>query len=122
MIIDNRYYRIKSIFGYRLRALLAGLLTLLYLKLLYLYRVAKCHRYGRYICVKILEGWGKKCGRPCSSAKLRSCASIFQQLICSSVLKPASYDDRIFSIRSPKVALIFNLGTKHVAIYALFFR
>ena len=26
-------------------------------------RVAKCHRYGRYICVKILEGWGKKCGR-----------------------------------------------------------
>ena len=27
-------------------------------------RVAKCHRYGRYICVKILEGWGKKCERP----------------------------------------------------------
>ena len=27
-------------------------------------RVAKCHRYGRYICVKILEGWGKKCRRP----------------------------------------------------------
>ena len=25
-------------------------------------RVAKCHRYGRYICVKILEGLGKKCG------------------------------------------------------------
>ena len=24
-------------------------------------RVAKCHRYGRYVCVKILEGWGKKC-------------------------------------------------------------
>ena len=24
-------------------------------------RVAKCHRYGRYICVKILEGWGKTC-------------------------------------------------------------
>ena len=22
-------------------------------------RVAKCHRYGRYICVKILESWGK---------------------------------------------------------------
>ena len=21
-------------------------------------RVAKCHRYGRYICVKILESWG----------------------------------------------------------------
>ena len=24
-------------------------------------RVAKCHRYGRNICVKILDGWGKKC-------------------------------------------------------------
>ena len=23
-------------------------------------RVAKCHRYGRYICVKILESWGIK--------------------------------------------------------------
>ena len=23
-------------------------------------RVAKCHRYGRYICVNILEVWGKK--------------------------------------------------------------
>ena len=22
-------------------------------------RVAKCHSYGRYICVKILEIWGK---------------------------------------------------------------
>ena len=29
-------------------------------------RVAKCHRYGRYICVKILEGWGETCRRPCS--------------------------------------------------------
>ena len=27
-------------------------------------RVAKCHRYVKYICVKILEGWGKKCRRP----------------------------------------------------------
>ena len=26
-------------------------------------RVAKCHGYGRYICVKILEDWGKKFGR-----------------------------------------------------------
>ena len=33
-------------------------------------RVAKCHRYGRYICVKILEGWGKKCRRPQSFIKL----------------------------------------------------
>ena len=29
-------------------------------------RVAKCHRYGRYICVEILEGWGKMYGRPYS--------------------------------------------------------
>ena len=28
MIIDNRYYRIKSIFGYRLRALLSTLLEI----------------------------------------------------------------------------------------------
>ena len=27
------------------------------------FRVVKCHRYSRYICVKILEGWGKKCNR-----------------------------------------------------------
>ena len=27
------------------------------------FRVAKCHRYGRYICVKILKSWGKKCVR-----------------------------------------------------------
>ena len=32
-------------------------------------RVAKCHRYGRYICVKILEGWDKKFGRPHSFVK-----------------------------------------------------
>ena len=35
-------------------------------------RVAKCHRYGRYICVKILEGLGKKCRRPCSFVKWSS--------------------------------------------------
>ena len=29
-------------------------------------RVAEYHRYGKYICVKILEGWGEKCGRTCS--------------------------------------------------------
>ena len=29
----------------------------------------KCHRYGRYICVKILEGWGKKCRRQHSFIK-----------------------------------------------------
>ena len=32
-------------------------------------RVAKCHRYGRYICVKILEGWGKKSRRRRSFVK-----------------------------------------------------
>ena len=37
-----------------------------------LHRVAKCHRYGRYICVKILEGWGKKCRRPRSFVKWSS--------------------------------------------------
>ena len=26
-------------------------------------RVAKCHGYDGYICVKKLEGWGKKSGR-----------------------------------------------------------
>ena len=25
----------------------------------FLVRVAKCHRYGRYICVNFLEVWGK---------------------------------------------------------------
>ena len=25
-----------------------------------MHRVAKCHRFGRYICVKVLKGWGKK--------------------------------------------------------------
>ena len=32
-------------------------------------RVAKCHRYGRYICIKILEGWGKKFRRQRSFVK-----------------------------------------------------
>ena len=36
------------------------------------FRVAKCHRYDRYICLKIQEGWGKKCGRPHSFVKWRS--------------------------------------------------
>ena len=31
------------------------------MRLVYLLsRVAKCQRYGRYECVKMLEGWGKK--------------------------------------------------------------
>ena len=29
-------------------------------------RVAKCHRYGRYICVKNLKSWGKMCGKTCT--------------------------------------------------------
>ena len=32
-------------------------------------KVAKCHRYGRYICLEMLEGWGKKCRRPRSFVK-----------------------------------------------------
>ena len=34
--------------------------------------VEKCHRYGRYICVKILENWGKKCGRLCRFVKIKA--------------------------------------------------
>ena len=34
--------------------------------------VAKCHTYGRYICVKILEGLGKKCWRPHRFGRLSS--------------------------------------------------
>ena len=33
-------------------------------------RLAKCHRYGRYICVEKLESWGKKCGKTRSFAQL----------------------------------------------------
>ena len=29
------------------------------------------HRYGRYICVKILEGWGKHFGRPRRFVKMK---------------------------------------------------
>ena len=34
-------------------------------------RVAQCHRYGRYICVKILEGWGKKVWETTEFCKLK---------------------------------------------------
>ena len=48
------------------------------------YRVAKCHRYGRYICVKIFEGWGKKCRRPHSFVKWSSlrvnCTNFYEVL------------------------------------------
>ena len=33
------------------------------------HRVAKCHEYDEYICVKIFTGWGKKSGRRCNLAK-----------------------------------------------------
>ena len=36
-----------------------GLLVFLFLSVCLFVRVAKCHRYGRYICVNILEVWGK---------------------------------------------------------------
>ena len=64
------------------------------------FRVAKYHRYGRYICVKILEGWGKKCGKTCSFAEFSSWLGEIQQLIRSSGLKPAFYDN-ISSMCSP---------------------
>ena len=43
-----------------------------YVQLEGLARVVKCHRYGIYIhiYVKILEGWGKKCLRTHSYARL----------------------------------------------------
>ena len=44
-------------------------------------RVAKCHRYGRYIRVKKLEGWGKKSGRIQCFAKSRIVLSKFEQLL-----------------------------------------
>jgi len=60
-------------------------------------RVAKCHRY---VCLKILEGWGKNLGGTCRFNKLSSCVDKVQQLIWSFVSKPASYNC-IFSICSP---------------------
>ena len=32
-------------------------------------RVAKCHEYDEYICVKIFAGWGKKSVRRCNLVK-----------------------------------------------------
>ena len=44
-------------------------------------RVAKCHGYGEYICVKKWEGWGKKFGRTFSFAKSSIVLGKFEQLI-----------------------------------------
>ena len=55
-----------------------------------IFRVAKCHRYGRYIRVKILESWGKKCGRPHSFVKLSSFG--VNSTNCYEVFKPLLFD------------------------------
>ena len=34
-------------------------------------RVANCHRYGRYICVKVLDNWGKRWGDPFGTNPIR---------------------------------------------------
>ena len=44
-------------------------------------RVAECHGYGGYICVKKLEGWGKKSGRAHSFAKSSIVWGKFEQLL-----------------------------------------
>ena len=44
-------------------------------------RVAKCHGHGGYICVKKLEGRGKKCGRIHSFSKSNIVLGKFEQLI-----------------------------------------
>ena len=45
-----------------------------------MHRVAKCHRFGRYICVKVLKGWGKKWRR------LHSYENTFPPIYCKSEL------------------------------------
>ena len=70
-------------------------------------RVAKRHRYGRYICVKILEGWGKKCRRPQSFVKWSSFDVI------STNIDEALFD-KIFSHSPLEVAIYLNfIWLKH---------
>ena len=45
------------------------------------FRAAKCHGYGGYIRVKILEGWGKKSGRVHNFAKSSIVLGKFEQLM-----------------------------------------
>ena len=70
-------------------------------------RVAKCHRYGRYICVKILEGWGKKCRRPRSFVKWSSFGA--NSTNCNVVL----------SLNQPYL-LAFFTWSSHVSQFHLF--
>ena len=83
-------------------------------------RVAKCHRYGRYICVKILEGLGKKCWRQRSFVKWISFGVTFtnldevlslNQLIWIFSLFPQQY-----LLQWPLTSISFRLGVKFVAI------
>ena len=52
-------------------------------------RVAKCHRYGRYICVKILESWGKKYLKTTQFCKIKQFWGNFHQFWCGFIFKPA---------------------------------
>ena len=67
-------------------------------------RVAKCHIYGRYICVIFLVSWGKKFGRPNSFAKIMQFGDKFLWIF---VFKPLSFD-RIFNLFHPEVANYLN--------------
>ena len=85
-------------------------------------RVAKCQRYGRYICVKILEGWGKKCGRPYSFVNWSNFWSNSTNYY--EVLSLNHFYVIEFSAFSPKkksiISILLNLSVKFVGIYALF--
>ena len=81
-------------------------------------RFAKCHRYGRYICVKILESWGKKCRRPRSFVK----QSIFGVNFTNFDVF-LSLPSHIWYFLPHEVAIYLNslnLSVKFVAICALF--
>ena len=81
-------------------------------------RVAKCHRYGRYICVKLLEGWGKKCRRPRSFVNVSSFQVNSDNFY---VVLSLNQPYLIFFLWNwPSISISFNLSVKFVAIYALF--
>ena len=70
-------------------------------------RIAKCHIYGRYICVKVLEGWSKKCRKPCIFIKLSVFGAISTNFDEVLSFKPALCD-RIFSLFHPEVTIHLN--------------
>ena len=62
-------------------------------------RVAKCYRYDKYICVKILEDWGKKYRIPHNFEKFSIFWGKVYQLLWGFVFKPDLFDD-IFKSRN----------------------